>query len=467
MIPPQLFITTAVLLFLTLAFLADNRVFSNSKHSFRQRRLQSDDHGIEEENFLKVDNLHDALMLVKGRCVKLRSNDISGVRQWGNYMIDYYTALMFIVQAGASSIKMPRQEVLGLDHIRGTTYHPLDSADALALPSDECIVWHPILTYFFATTKNGSMQDLYDFRGQWDKIMGIEQPNPFVADFGIQPAMKIASQRMDIPWKDVIVLHMRGGDAQAVAYRGEFMGHMQPPCSYYEDIVETGYDNGTAFPYVLVITERKKKMQPEAINPCAAYIENRYRSGLHATKLVNYNELAQHLSNKADDDEHIGQRKDMFILSNAVNLGEGHSSFTMGTNLLNHQLKRHFVPSAPATINSFLQMKTSSDGTRIEYLRQYYSENVTQVQYLMPGWLDYNASCSALEAGWHRWAGKMLEVYKQHQSNHKTISNLMLEYPRSNLVKFVTSNEPFRCNGVELNPHWYAPCMCDDFSEIA
>jgi len=469
------------LLLLTLALITV--VVKSEQQHIPGRQLQSlnDPKTIEikkeKEEILKVDNF--AAELVKGRCVELRStsfnpkwDDISGFIQWGNYMIYYYTALMFIVQAGASSVKMPPQEVAGLDNIRGITYRPLNSTSHVMHPSDDCLFWHPLHTFLTSIKEYGSMQDLYDFREQWITIMGTEQPNPFVPDFGIQPSMEIASSRMDIPWKDVIVLHVRGGDAHALANRGGYMGHMQPPCSYYEDIVETGYDNGKAFPYVLVITSRKiTNFDAEGINPCAAYIEDRYRSGSHATQLVDYNELAQHLSSKTNDIKHIGIRVDLFILSNAVNLAEGHSTFTMGTNLLNYQLQRHFVPAGPATINSFRQMK-KSNGSKIEYTRQYYSESITQVQYLMPGWFDYDASCAAMTKGTYRYYGTWLrelpKIYKQHQNNHTTLSDLMLEYPRSSLVKFVTSNEPFRCNGVELNPHWYAPCVCDnDVSEVA
>lgn len=269
------FVFLSALLLLAVALTKDNNIF----RKLRRRKLRR------SQKWLQVKELHEAANLVKGKCVEFHGNDLSGITQWGNYILYYYAALMYIVQAGASSVKMPRGEVLGFDGIRGTIYRPLDAPPPS--PDDDCVVWHPKETFLFSLSDYGSMQDLYNFRDQWETIMGTEQRNPFVADFGLQPAMATASQRMDIPWEDVIVLHMRGGDAQATAQRGDYMGHMQPPCSYYEDIVETG-DDGRAFPYVLVITERKTMTVAGGINPCAAYIEDRYRSGLHATKLVNY-----------------------------------------------------------------------------------------------------------------------------------------------------------------------------------
>jgi len=66
----------------------------------------------------------------------------------------------------------------------------------------------------------------------------------------------------------------------------------------------------------------------------------------YPTKILDYDLLLNKLV--ADDTiPYDFLRRDLHILSSAINLAEGHSTFTMGTTMFNTQLKRHFVPANP------------------------------------------------------------------------------------------------------------------------
>merc|ERR1712157_151444 len=111
---------------------------------------------------------------------------------------------------------------------------------------------------------------------------------------------------LKIDWNEVLVIHIRQGDVMSMTYPPHrLMGHSQPPCTYYEDVIETGYINGGAFPYVLIVTN--PQTEDVRINPCVQYIQDRYSSS-SSSSIINYEGLTNSLTLV---DSHAGTKDDI------------------------------------------------------------------------------------------------------------------------------------------------------------
>ena len=408
---------------------------------------------------------------IMGKCYIIK-NSFCGVWQWGNAVYFYLFSVMYLLRNGASVVAIDKiasnlAKPLGTT-LDGAIYGP--RAQALTdLNREECYEWDPKLVY----REQGAMQDLMDLRNSWDDISS-DWPknkdlninvNPFLVDFGVTPSLHEASQAIGVDWNEVMVVHIRQGDVMKIAYPPRnLFGHSQPPCAYYEDAIETGYD-GAAFPFVLIITNSKEDEQEK--NPCDAYLKDRYNTGRYPTKLLDYDLLLNKLV--ADDSNpHNFLRMDLHILTTAINLAEGHSTFTMGTTMFSTQLKRHFVPANPSTINCVWPFTTTLNGD-YTYRRQYYHKDLTQIQYLLLDYFKYDASCDRINlrqlVPWFTYVSQTASTWDISKVN---ITTMMLEYPRHKLLKFKTTDQPFICESSN-NPlmredpsKWFAPCLCKE-----
>ena len=237
-----------------------------------------------------------------------------------------------------------------------------------------------------------------------------DSPDPFYFDFGAD-----ASARLPDDWDEVLVIHMRQGDVMETAASGVYFGHAQPPCAYYEDVIETGRDGGS-FEKVLLVTSETPDDKPLAINPCVGWLREKYGSAAAAVAAPRKDDKKATKHARMRTKLIPGPRfrktsvlSDLFLLSNAVNLAESHSTFTMGAVLLNRRLRRHFFVAFPATINSVPEcVAMTSAGTtatatatasshgamttarRCIPTRTVRMPGVTQVQYVAQGWLNFN-----------------------------------------------------------------------------
>lgn len=432
-------------------------------------------------------------------------NEFNGINQWGNAVYFYMFSLMYLIRNGASIIVIkevdgtnPRQAKPIGTMLDGVVFGP--KADAYASYNEKnnnCLEWDPKLLY----RQQGAMQDVMDLRRDWDTLtsnwpknknssidmnMNMDMnTNPFISNFGITPSLiDAATNAISIDWNDVLVLHIRQGDVMEIAYppHSSFV-HSQPPCSYYEDVIETGYANNTAFPYVLIITNPQEDEIRK--NPCDQYLRDRYGNDnnnndvdghddnletLQTSKLLDYEKIINQLNaDDSHDPVYNYLRYDLHILSQAINLAEGHSTFTMGTNMLNTNLKRHFVPANPSTINCVWPFHTTLNGDYV-YTRQHYSKDLIQTQYLLPDWLGFNPTCDTTNLlqlrPWRQDVRK--QAMLSWDGTNENITTKMLDYPRNKLLKYVTSNKPFSCSK-SINPlivthpdKWFVPCVCEE-----
>jgi len=408
---------------------------------------------------------------VKGNCFIIDPP----VYQWGNGVYYRMLSIIYLLKKEATYVKVSAEKgrkSIGVVNLDGVAYGPEASKD---FDESVCTNVHPSEIWGGGW---GNMWDFMNFREEFDS-MSKEWPkgenlnqNPYATDFGVYPSMENVTNTIGVSWNEVLVLHIRQGDVMAQVNVMKKFVHSQPPCAYYEDAIETGY-NGKPFPYVLIVTNKIKDRNANQTNPCDQYLEDRYSSGEHTTKLLNYNLVSNRLFTRDSHAGVVGEnedlRKDLFILTEAVNLAEGHSTFTIGTVMLNYKLKRHFYPSAPATINTVLPTKRTIDGLEV-YTRQFYLPNVEQTSYILHGWLGFDGSCNAFNV--HRDIHILQFMSKSRdkalQWKDTNFTEKLLGYDRSNIVKFKTINETFVCNSSSVttdNPSWYIPCICDNAKE--
>jgi len=426
---------------------------------------------------------------IEGKCFFINVQ-IRGDRSWGNAMYYYISAIMYLLRNGATCVFMPHGTMaltnllanpIGVPNLDGNVFGPMASS----VEKSSCITIDPKYlgtgyhgVWSSTLPPNGSsMQDLMEFREQWDDIKkdwpsAPYNLNPFESDFGVEPSIELITNSLGVAWSDVLVIHIRQGD---VMYRPNKTGpkmfhHSQPPCAYYEDVIETGYD-GAPFPFLLIITNKVK--DPVNINPCDKYIDDKYRSGQHTTMLLDYelveNRLNTVQSHAGAPGQNDGVRKDLYILTKAVNIAEGHSTFTMGTLLLNYNLKRHFYPSTPGTITGLKQAKVTIAGNWVN-TRQFNISGIQQTLYVLNGWLGYNASCAVYKSldgnlPLDQWLHKITTESESWDAEGTNFTNFALAYERSSIMKVETSNKPFQCDSVphlKNNSNWFIPCVCDD-----
>lgn len=231
------------------------------------------------------------------------------------------------------------------------------------------------------------------------------------------------SRPRELDWDSTLVIHIRQGNAQEVAASGRMYGHMQPPCAYYLKAIEHGFDN-KAFPFVLIVTNRQV---PGTLGygPCADAIEK-----AHPDKVIN---MTHFISQFQSEFGLLGF--DIYLLSQAVNVAEGHSTFTMGTTILNRNLKRNFLPAAPHTINSIRPMVPNVHGEKVHSRGLYQASGVYQEMMVMDGWLGYNASCMLgnCDRNTLTWLKDLHESggHNYVNSHGGNLSKLMSEFPRA------------------------------------
>jgi len=300
---------------------------------------------------------------IKDECFVIDIN-IRGERQWGNAMYYYMSAITYLLQKGASAVFMPNGRVnpnnslgnpIGVPNLDNNVYGP----KANTVKKSDCkIVDSRYLGDGYVGLKKGdvrpngsNMQDMMNFRENWDSIRKDWPSEPFnldlfESDFGVEPSIDKVIHTIGVDdWNDVLVIHIRQGDVMARANKPgpKLFIHSQPPCAFYEDVIETGLD-GYPFPYLLIITN--EATTPIHRNACNNYLNEKYGTRDHFTKILDYDMLADRLytvpSHAGDEGYNEGMRKDLYILTQAVNIAEGHSTFTLGTVLLNKNLKRHF-----------------------------------------------------------------------------------------------------------------------------
>jgi len=421
---------------------------------------------------------------VKGNCFIIEGT-MMGVRQWGNGIYYYLSAIMYLLKKGATYVIVPTTKnkqgkimnPIGAINLESIAYGPNATLD---FDESKCALVNPREIWAGSW---GTMWDFMNFRNEWDeftkdwpKVEKAFNQNPYIADFGIYPSMHNVTNNIGVDWENVVVLHIRQGDVM-VQVNGpqKIFWHSQPPCAFYEDVIETGYKDGKPFPYVLIITNKIPGRHPNLINICDQYLEDRYASGEYATKLLDYNLISDRLltkdSHAGNPEENVGLRKDLYILSEAINVAEGHSTFTMGTTIFNYNLKRHFYPSAPATINTVLPTKRTIDGLSV-YTRQFYLPNVEQTLYILDGWLEFDASCNAyskhMDQPIFTFMTNAQKLAKEKWGRRKTnYTQELLNYNRSLIVKYKTTNEPFHCDDISAatnNPSWFIPCICSSTS---
>lgn len=410
---------------------------------------------------------------IEGNCYSIQ-NKFNGFSQWGNAMYFYMFSIMYLLRNGASVVILKSLTTMPIcTHLADVVYGP----NANSYNENDCLEWDPSLWY----RSQGAMQDIMDLRRDWDTLT-VNWPkndkssprlnlNPFLPYTGVVPSLvEVAMTESNVDWNDVLVLHIRQGDVMSNAYAPHFLFlHSQPPCAYYEDAIETGFVNGTAFPYILITTNPQKDEMRK--NPCAKYLHDRYTSGLYPnTKVLDYNQLISGFTETYRlPTRWKPVRLDLHILIEAVNLAEGHSTFTMGTTMLNTKLKRHFVPANPSTINCVHPLSTTLHGDYV-YKRQYYSKDLIQIQYLLPDWFGFSPTCNEIEMNQVKWwrIGVTEHMKKMWDTSKENIQQKMLDYPRGLLIKYKTSNKPFQCKSTE-NPliamdrsKWFAPCICNE-----
>ena len=340
---------------------------------------------------------------VKGKCFIVGATAM-GIDQWGNGVYYYMSVINYLLRKGASYVRLESTAgriPIGAINIAGVPIGPGASED---FDESNCNIIHGGREYH---DYNGAMWDFITLRDQWDNMVkdwtvgpSINR-SPFETDFGVYPSLEEVTSSVGVNLEEVIVLHIRQGDVMWLVNEQTNFGHSQPPCAYYEDVIETGYD-GKPFPFVLIITNKIRDKNPIFINICDQYLEEKYSKSDQATKILPYHLISRRLFTK---DSHAGKagdleglRKDLFILTEAVNVAEGHSTFTMGTVMFGYNLKRHFYPSAPATINSLAPTTNTLDGL-ILYQRQFYVPGVEQTLYILDGWLGFDGSCKVYEGG--------------------------------------------------------------------
>eukprot|EP00747_Dinoflagellata_sp_TGD_P109810 gnl/TRDRNA2_/TRDRNA2_170793_c0_seq5.p1 gnl/TRDRNA2_/TRDRNA2_170793_c0~~gnl/TRDRNA2_/TRDRNA2_170793_c0_seq5.p1 ORF type:complete len:409 (+),score=47.52 gnl/TRDRNA2_/TRDRNA2_170793_c0_seq5:160-1227(+) len=118
--------------------------------------------------------------------------------------------------------------------------------------------------------------------------------------------------------EDTITIHMRDGD---VAHDTS-SHHAQPPCLYFETVIESGY-NGSSFKYVDLVHDGE---QP--LNPCVDVIKSKY-----ADKI---------LHNKGTGVTDSAIKVDSCKVLKANNLAMTTSSFAGTLALMNNQVSRYF-----------------------------------------------------------------------------------------------------------------------------
>jgi len=437
---------------------------------------------------------------IKDECFIIDIN-IRGERQWGNSMYYYMSALTYLLQKGASAVFMPNGRVephnslgnpIGVPNLDNNAYGP----KANTVNKSDCEIVNPkylgddgyygVYKEFKNGGPNGSnMQDLMEFREKWNDIKKDWPSEPFnlnlfETDFGVEPSIEKVVNTIGVDdWKDVLVIHIRQGDVMARANKSgpKLFIHSQPPCAFYEDVIETGLD-GQPFPYVLIVTNEATSLIHQ--NACNNYLNDKYSTRDNFTKLLDYDMLVDRLhtvsSHAGDTGYNDGMRKDLYILTQAVNVAEGHSTFTMGTTLLNYNLKRHFYPSTPATINSVPQAKVTLNGHWVN-TRQFYIPTIQQTTYVLHDWLGYNGSCNVYKntstseldgnLGFDTWLETVTKESEAWEENGTNFTQKLLNYKRSSMVKHKTSDKPFRCDNTDAvshfkdNSHWFIPCKCD------
>lgn len=410
---------------------------------------------------------------VKENCFIVKAT-MNGLVQWGNGVYYYLSVIDALLKNGATHIKLEQKPgviPIGVYNLDGVAYGPKASEN---VNESTCTI---IEAMDLITKYKGLMWDLMNLREQWDDmtkrwgdaVSASVNQNPFKTDFGVYPSLPEVTNTFGVNWEEVIVLHIRQGDVMKLVHVGRHLGHSQPPCAYYEDVIETGY-NGGPFPYVLIITNKIKNRDPLLVNICDQYLEERYGSGEHNTKLLDYNMISDRLftkdSHAGKAGQHEGLRKDLFILTQAVNVGEGHSTFTMGTTLFNYKLKRHFYPAAPATINTLLQEQRTHNGNAVAQ-RQFYLPRVEQTLYILDDWHGYDGSCKSykdINGPFFTFVLSHLKLAEEWKEKNTNFTQELLNYNRSSIVKFKTSGQPFPCESVSMmkdNPSWYIPCICD------
>jgi len=394
-------------------------------------------------------------------------NKFNGINQWGNAVYFNMFSIMYLLRNKASAVIIKANGIMPIGtRLTGVVFGPkADSYD-----ENKCLEWSPELFY----REQGAMQDIMDLRRDWDNLteswpknVSINM-NPFVSDFGVEPSFVEVAESLAVDIEEVIVLHIRQGDVMNIAYPPRLLFiHSQPPCAYYEDAIETGYIDGTAFPWVLIITNTQSEEKSK--NPCAQYLQDRYSDDSHPTKIFNYETVAGGF--ELDDrlpTEYNFLRIDLHILTEAINLAEGHSTFTMGTNMLNTKLKRNFVPANPSTINCVWPFHSTLNGDYV-YTRQYYSKDLIQIQYLLPDYFGFNPTCHEVNLLQLRpWRQTVINEAKTWDIEKINITTKMLDYPRGKLLKYQTSDKPFLCASsvnplMTANPaKWFAPCICEE-----
>jgi len=420
-------------------------------------------------------NGHDAR--IEDNCYIIKKS-YSGLTQWGNAVYFNMFSIMYLLRNKASAVIIKANGIMPIGtRLTGVVFGPkADSYD-----ENKCLVWRPRLFY----REQGAMQDIIDLRNDWDNltenwpkteftapqhgnILPNMNTNPMIPHIGIEPSLIEAANILKVNWKEVIVLHIRQGDVMQNHYPPNYKFiHSQPPCAYYEDAVETGYVNGTDFPYVLIITNTQEEEIKK--NPCAQYLEDRYSSGSYPTKILNYEKLISGFKDVfGPPSKYEFLRIDLHILTEAINLVEGHSTFSMGTNMLNNKLKRHFVPASPSTINCVYPLSSKLNGDYV-YTRQYYSKDLIQMQYLLPDWFGFSPTCDELDFRQvTRWRDSVPGQMKKWNLQVENITTKMLDYPRGKLLKYKTSDKPFECPS-SVNPlikkdpsKWFVPCICKE-----
>merc|ERR1719203_603931 len=83
-------------------------------------------------------------------------------------------------------------------------------------------------------------------------------------------------------------------------------------------------------------------------------------------------------------------------------------------------------------------------------------------------WLGHDASCHYYDKKGNRplmeFIRKAGEKSVSWDREGKNMSNYMLEYKRSSMMKYMTTNEPFQCKalpGFNDDSKWFIPCICD------
>lgn len=143
-----------------------------------------------------------------------------------------------------------------------------------------------------------------------------------------------------------LVVHLRDGDTASIC-RGN---KAQPPCSYYDTIISTGYDGG---PFSKV--ELVHYGAPE--NPCVQHL-----LGKHSNKIIQRQEGSLQM--------------DTCAIIKATNLAVSFSSFSATFKMMNTHVKRLYLPALSEKPRLFLN----------------YDENITDVCLTLPGAVRYSTA---------------------------------------------------------------------------